>query len=135
MFLYPLAIVLILLALFGKFFRHDRAVYISTIVLTFVAALYDLLRTLPEYLRTLCHLDAPLEAVGSVLPLADVYKRQSLLRLYPGPNRYIHTTTCRYLQKTHLTIPAACTHPGGFFLPKWEESTGQPCIFTPLGVK
>ena len=72
MFLYPLAIVLILLALFGKFFRHDRAVYISTIVLTFVAALYDLLRTLPEYLRTLCHLDAPLEAVGNVLPLASL---------------------------------------------------------------
>ena len=72
MFLYPLAIVLILLALFGKFFRHDRAVYISTIALTFVAALYDLLRTLPEYLRTLCHLDAPLEAVGNVLPLASL---------------------------------------------------------------
>lgn len=72
MFLYPLAIVLILLALFSRFFRHDRAVYISTIVLTFVAALYDLLRTLPEYLRTLCHLDAPLEAVGSVLPLASL---------------------------------------------------------------
>ena len=72
MFLYPLAIVLILLALFGKFFRHDRAVYISTIALTFVAALYDLLRTLPEYLRTLCHLDTPLEAVGNVLPLASL---------------------------------------------------------------
>ena len=72
MFLYPLAIVLILLALFGKFFRHDRVVYISTIALTFVAALYDLLRTLPEYLRTLCHLDAPLEAVGNVLPLASL---------------------------------------------------------------
>lgn len=72
MFLYPLAIVLILLALIGKFFRHDRTVYISTIVLTFVAALYDLLRTLPEYLRTLCHLDAPLEAVGNVLPLSSL---------------------------------------------------------------
>ena len=72
MFLYPLAIVLILLALIGKFFRHDRTVYISTIVLTFVAALYDLLRTLPEYLRTLCHLDAPMEAVGNVLPLSSL---------------------------------------------------------------
>ena len=37
-----------------------------------MAALYDLLRTLPEYLRTLCHLDAPLEAVGNVLPLASL---------------------------------------------------------------
>ena len=36
------------------------------------ALLYDLLRTLPEYLRTLCHLDAPLEAVGNVLPLASL---------------------------------------------------------------
>ena len=71
-FLMVVAIVLILLALFGKFFRHDRAVYISTIVLTFVAALYDLLRTLPAALRAACHLDGIIEAIGSVLPLAGL---------------------------------------------------------------
>ena len=39
-----LAIVLILLALFGKFFGNDRRVYCWTIGLTLLAALYDLLR-------------------------------------------------------------------------------------------
>ena len=70
MFLYPLSIVLILLALFGRLFDHDRAVYGWTLGLTFVAAVYDLLRSLPEGVRALLHLDAPLKAVGSVLPLS-----------------------------------------------------------------
>ena len=68
MFLYPLAIVLILLALFGKFFGNDRRVYCWTIGLTLLAALYDLLRTLPEGLRAGLHLDGALRAVGGVLP-------------------------------------------------------------------
>ena len=71
MFLYPLAIVLILLALFGKFFGNDRRVYCWTIGLTLLAALYDLLRTLPEGLRAGLHLDGALRAVGGVLPLSS----------------------------------------------------------------
>jgi len=51
MFLYPLAITLILLALFGKFFDHDQAVYISVTAFTCVAALFDLLKTLPETMQ------------------------------------------------------------------------------------
>lgn len=39
MFLYPLAITLILLALLGHFFDHDRAVYVWVTGLTLVAAL------------------------------------------------------------------------------------------------
>ena len=72
MFLYPLAIVLILLALFGKFFSHDKKVYNWVISLTLISALYDLLRTLPAALRTACHLDGIIEAIGSVLPLAGL---------------------------------------------------------------
>ena len=72
MFLYPLAIVLILLALLGRLFRHSRAVYGWTLGLTLPAALYDLLVALPESVRSLCHLNAPLEAVGRVLPLSSV---------------------------------------------------------------
>ena len=72
MFLYPLAIALIALALFGKLFRHDRAVYGWTIGFTLVAALYDLLRTLPAAVRAALHLDSALEAVGSVLPFAEL---------------------------------------------------------------
>ena len=72
MFLYPLAIVLILLALFGKFFSHDKKVYNWVISLTLISALYDLLRTLPAALRTACHLDGIIESIGSVLPLAGL---------------------------------------------------------------
>lgn len=51
MFLYPLAITLILLALFGKFFDHDQRVYISVTAFTCVAALFDLLKTLPASIQ------------------------------------------------------------------------------------
>ena len=65
-------IALILLALFGKFFGHSREVYVSTLVLTLVGAVYDLLRNLPENLRALLHLDGLIEAVGNVLPLSGI---------------------------------------------------------------
>lgn len=51
MFLYPLAITLILLALTGRWFEHDRKVYVSVSVCTGIAAVFDLLKTLPEALR------------------------------------------------------------------------------------
>ena len=47
MFLYPLAITLILLTLCGKFFDNDRRVYVSVTAFTFVAAILDLLNALP----------------------------------------------------------------------------------------
>ena len=72
MFLYPLSIVLILLALLGRLFDHDRTVYGWTLGLTLAAALYDLLRSLPESVRALLHLDAPLTAVGGVLPQSSL---------------------------------------------------------------
>lgn len=51
MFLYPLAITLILLALFGRLFDHDQGVYISVTAFTCVAALFDFLKTLPASIR------------------------------------------------------------------------------------
>ncbi len=72
MFLYPLAISLVLLALFGKFFANDRAVYISVIVCTFVAALYDLVCALPAGLYAAVGGEA-IQAFGlRVLPLAGL---------------------------------------------------------------
>ena len=71
MFLYPLSITLILLALCGKLFHHNRAVYNWVIGCTLVASVYDLLRSLPDTLRAACHLDGLLDAVGGVLPLAE----------------------------------------------------------------
>lgn len=72
MFLYPLAIVLIALALFGRFYNNDKKVYMCTIGFTFVGAVYDLLRTLPESFRNFCHLNAPIEAVGNILPFSSL---------------------------------------------------------------
>lgn len=51
MFLYPPAITLILLALIGKLFGHDRAVYVSVTAFTCVSALFDFAKTLPDGLR------------------------------------------------------------------------------------
>ena len=57
MFLYPLAIVLILLTLFGKLFQDDRTVLQWTIGLTAVSAVFDFLRALPEGTRAALHAD------------------------------------------------------------------------------
>ena len=72
MFLYPLSITLILLSLTGRFFGHDRAVYLSVTAFTLVGAVYDLLRTLPDGVRAACHLDGFLAAVKEILPLAEL---------------------------------------------------------------
>ena len=79
LFLYPLAITLILLALFGNLFHHDRAVYVSVTAFTCIAALFDLAKALPANLKTALHLDGAVGLAGlfrvkdndySKLPLA-----------------------------------------------------------------
>ena len=44
MFLYPLAITLILLALTGDLFNHDKVVYQSVIAFTLIAVIFDLIK-------------------------------------------------------------------------------------------
>lgn len=68
MFLYPLAITLILLALIGKWFSHDRAVYVSVTAFTCVAAVLDLLKTLPAGLQSSLHLGGLLTVAEKFLP-------------------------------------------------------------------
>ena len=46
MFLYPLAIVLILLSLCGRFFQNNGTVYMITVTATLVAALFDFFQSL-----------------------------------------------------------------------------------------
>lgn len=72
MFLYPLAITLILLAIFGKFFNNDRNVYGWTTGLTLIAAAYDLIRTLPESVITAFRLQGIIDFMGKILPLSDL---------------------------------------------------------------
>lgn len=48
MLLYPPAITLILMAIFGKAFDHDRVVYICVTGFTWVAAVFDFMKSLPR---------------------------------------------------------------------------------------
>lgn len=68
MFLYPLAITLIILALIGKLFDHDRVVYVSVTVFTVFAAMFDFFKTLPEALQNTLHLDFVIGFAQKVLP-------------------------------------------------------------------
>ena len=72
MFLYPLAIVLIVLSLCGKLFRYDRAVFRWTIGVTLVAAVYDLFNALPKTLLESWRLTSVVEKVGGFLPFANL---------------------------------------------------------------
>ena len=63
---------MILLALLGRFFDHDRAVYVWVTGLTLVAAFYDLLRTLPDHLRAVLHVNGLVDTVGKALPFATI---------------------------------------------------------------
>ena len=75
-FLYPLSIVLILLALFGRRFDHDASVYRWTIGFTMIAAVLDLLRVSRvsafEGIVALANRLLPLNALGLgwILPAA-----------------------------------------------------------------
>lgn len=72
MFLYPLAITLILLALCGRFFGHDKTVYRWVIGCTLVAAVYDLFASLPSGLIDALHIEGALNFVNGCLPLAGL---------------------------------------------------------------
>lgn len=71
MFLYPLAMTIIMLALSGRLFGHDRRVYACTTAFTLIAAIPDLTGSLPHGLS-----DAPVirtvNKIGDMLPLADI---------------------------------------------------------------
>lgn len=68
MFLYPLAITLILLALVGRLFEHDRVVYVCVTAFTCFAALFDLLKALPEALQAGLHLEGLLAFAEMAFP-------------------------------------------------------------------
>ncbi len=71
MFLYPLAITLILLALCGNLFNHSRVVYVCVTAFTLVAALFDLVKTLPEFVQEAINADAII-GVGAHLPFFEL---------------------------------------------------------------
>lgn len=72
MFLYPLAITLITLALCGRLFDHDQVVYISVTAFTTIAAIFDLLKTLPADMQNLLHLEPIITFARNILPWFDL---------------------------------------------------------------
>ena len=72
MFLYPPTITLILLALAGKLFDHDRVVYVCVTALTLAAAVFDLLKTLPAALKQGLHLEGLISFADRFLPFYGI---------------------------------------------------------------
>ena len=72
MFLYPLAITLILLGLLGGLFGHHRAVYVSVTAFTLAAALFDLFKALPVPLIQTLRLQGAIDLAERMLPLYNL---------------------------------------------------------------
>ena len=71
MFLYPLAISLILLTLCGRFFGNDRRVYAWVTGFTTVAAVLDFFHALPDAAAGFLRVDALTEVIRSAVPFAE----------------------------------------------------------------
>lgn len=72
MFLYPLAITLILLGLFGGLFGHRQCVYASVTSFTLIAAVFDLVKALPDALKDKFHLGVLVDFANKYIPLFDL---------------------------------------------------------------
>ena len=69
MFLYPLAIVLILLAIINPIFKNHTIVYRMTILFTFPFAILDFLHALPGGIKEATGLDHLSQWAGEYIPL------------------------------------------------------------------
>ena len=69
MFLYPLAITLVLLALFGKAFGNRKGVYVWTTAFTLVAAIFDMIGAVSRMIPGNALLSGLTGFAGKVLPL------------------------------------------------------------------
>ena len=72
MMLYPLAITLILLALGQRFLRNAPLAYRIVTTFTFICAMGDLLRTLPENVRLTLNLSAVTDLFSRILPFYEL---------------------------------------------------------------
>ena len=80
MLIYPPAIALIVLAFIGRFFDHDRKVYVAVMIGTWAAAILDGLKTLPSAIQENLHLGALVNFAADHLPLFN----QNLFWLIPA---------------------------------------------------
>ena len=72
MFLYPLAITLVLLALFGKAFGNRKGVYVWTTAFTLVAAIFDMIGAVSGMIPDNALLSGLTGFAGKVLPLSSL---------------------------------------------------------------
>jgi LIVCS family branched-chain amino acid:cation transporter len=72
MFMYPLAIGLIILSVFSPLFKRDRVVYISTMILTMIPAVLDLIVSMPAVISKSSFGRAVASFRLTYLPLADL---------------------------------------------------------------
>lgn len=72
MFLYPLAIILILLNICGGLFEYSPIVFGWTTWFTFAAAILDLIRSLPKFAIAAMNLQGFIDAVKAILPFYGV---------------------------------------------------------------
>ena len=72
MLIYPPAISLVLLAMFGKYFHHDQKVYAWVTAFTWAASLFDFFKTLPEQIQLLFHLDNAVGFAENFLPFFNL---------------------------------------------------------------
>ncbi len=72
MLLYPLAITLILLSLFGKLCSFDPTVFRFVTSFTLAAAVFDFFHALPAGIQAALHLDSAVSAVYNILPFAKL---------------------------------------------------------------
>ncbi len=72
MFIYPLAITLIILALTGKLFDHDTCVYRWVTGFAMFAAVFDLFKTLPAGIQSALMLDRLTALAAKVLPFFNI---------------------------------------------------------------
>lgn len=72
MFLYPLAITLILLGLYGAAFKNRRCVYVCTTAFTLIAAVFDFLAALPATVLSALKLHPVLDFMKQYVPLFEL---------------------------------------------------------------
>lgn len=72
MFLYPLAITLILLTLLSKYFNHSRTVYQFTTYFTMIAAFIDGLKASPKFIADTAFSKTVIEFGTTYLPLSSI---------------------------------------------------------------
>ena len=72
MFLYPLAITLIFLALLSRLFKNRQVVYVTTTIFTIFVSIADGLNALPAGVKSISFIDNILAFYSRYLPLFDI---------------------------------------------------------------